>query len=161
MDDYITKPVRADELQKMVERWAPSLVTPNETAPPPAETLASNGNRKSSCDTPIDIQRALKQLDGDRELFDRALATFLDNIPRILSDLESAISDGNVSQSHLVAHSLKGAASNICAEAMRSAAQTLEQMCQQNSLADANVVFEELLKHVDRLRDFAAALKDR
>jgi len=161
MDDYITKPVSVDELQQMVERWLPSLETSDEIAQPPTETIASNRNRKSSCEIPIDIQRALEQLDGDRELFDMVLATFLDNIPRILSDLQSAISDGNVTQSHLVAHSLKGAASNICAEPTRNVAQRFEQMCQQNSLEGASVMLEELQHHVDRLRDFAAALNDQ
>ena len=107
------------------------------------------------------LRRALEQLGGDRELFDMALATFLESTPRILNDLQSAISDGNVNKSCLVVHNLKGAASSICAEPTRAAAQRLEQMCQQSALEGAGVTLQELQQHVDRLRDFAATLKDQ
>ncbi len=58
------------------------------------------------------------------------------------------------------AHSLKGAAANICAEPTRSLSQQLEQVGAQGDLDDAGDLLQELEDHTKRLRAFAASLKD-
>ena len=159
MNDYITKPIRAKELQQMVDRWKAA-----ETSRAEMVSLEMTSGKKMSCNTrevqPVDVSRALEQLGDDRELFDEALVAFLDNVPRTLDDLQSAISHTNTEQLQLVAHGLKGAASNLCAEPTRCVAQQLEQMGQQGTLEGADSMLEELQRHLDRLQEFVASLKD-
>ena len=158
MDDYVAKPIRAEELQQMVDKWGPTPGLSSTPTESPGGGAAPDEDRRMADESPFDLQKALGQLGNDRELFDEVLATFLEQIPRVMADLQSAVSEGNPAQLRLAAHSLKGAASNLCAEPTRYTAQQLEQMGNQDQLQGAGSRLEELQAHLDRLQAFALSL---
>lgn len=142
----------------MVEKWAPQGGTPDEsTAPPEHEASPAEDDRLQS-NAPLDVEKALNQLGGDRELFNELLAIFLSDLPRLTGAIESAASQADAAGLHAAAHSLKGAASNICAEPTRCVAQQLEKMGQQGELVHVDALLGELHDHLERLREFAAPL---
>jgi len=160
MDDYITKPLKAEELQQMVDKWVSKSSSSSEAAGPSEHGPAVYEVAASRSKTPLDLERALKQLGGDRELFDEALAVFLDDLPRQAGELESAVSDADAERLHAAAHSLKGAASNICAEPTRCVAQELERRGRHGELKETDLLLEELRQHLDCLQEFAASLRE-
>jgi CheY-like chemotaxis protein/HPt (histidine-containing phosphotransfer) domain-containing protein len=162
MDDYLTKPVKAEELQQMADKWLPAATAsaPVKAARTAGEATAPSTEPDGHAERPLDVPRALELLGDDRELFDDALAMFLENIPRNLGEIRAAISAANAPKLRLLAHSLKGAASNICAEPTRQAAQKLEQAGQREALQTADSMFEELQGHLDRLQQYAASLRE-
>ncbi len=89
---------------------------------------------------------------------DELLAIFLNDLPRLTGAVESAASQADAAGLNAAAHSLKGAASNICAEPTRRVAQRLEKMGQQGELVDVDALVGELHDHLERLREFAAPL---
>lgn len=158
MNDYITKPIRAEELEQMVQQWKSVEASREETVSREMTSRQKNSANPHEAQ-PVNLATALAQLGDDRELFDEALVAFLESIPRTLDDLQSAISQTNAQQLQLVAHGLKGAASSLCAEPTRYVAQQLENLGEQGKFHGADSMLEELQRHLDRLQEFAATLR--
>jgi len=76
----------------------------------------------------LDIEKALILLEGDRELFLEVLGVFVDSIPGMLADVQEAVAASDSQMLNGAAHSLRGAASSVCAEPVRRVAQQLEDM---------------------------------
>ena len=143
----------------MVDRWV-SRAKMNSDSQVERASAANNREEPQKNQHPIDIEKALTQLAGDRELFDEALGTFLDTMAGIVGELQSAASSADAPRLELAAHSLKGAASNICAEPVRQIAQRLEQMGKRGDFKDADSALADLQDRLGQLRRFAAALKE-
>ena len=109
--------------------------------------------------SPIDLEQAMTNLGGDRELFDEVLTVFLDSIPGLLGELREACTNTDQKRLRIAAHNLKGSASNICAEPTRRIAARLEEMGVQVQASSASSLLSELEMQLDRLRTFAASLQ--
>jgi HPt (histidine-containing phosphotransfer) domain-containing protein len=68
----------------------------------------------------------VERLDGDEEIAREVAEAFLESSREILESLESAVSANDVDKVRLHAHSIKGAAANIGANALAAAAGTVE-----------------------------------
>lgn len=154
MDDYISKPIRVGEIERVLRRWLnPSLATSARPASPVPGVGRESGSQPTD-ESPIDVATALEQLGGNRELFDDVTKLFIEMIPDLLTELRSAATDAQAARVQAAAHSLKGAASNIYAEPTRAAAERLEGMGRRCELDGADAVIQELEEHLDRLRVF-------
>ena len=153
MNDYTTKPIKAAKVRDMIDKW----IGHTHVEPPARQqytpTSGSDENQDLATQTAIDIEKALSQLEGDRDLLYEALDVFLDTSPALLEDLQSAASAGDGHKLQHAAHSLKGAASNLCAEPVRSVAQQLEEMGRRGELAGVDTVIADLRDHLERLRE--------
>jgi len=126
----------------MIEKLPPSIPDANEDMV--ADRIVA-----------INVAQALGQLDGDRELLAEVIDIFVETIPELMDELQSAISSNDAVKLQGAAHSLKGAASNICAEHVRFTAQQLEVMGQQSDFKEVEVVMAALQGHVSALVTFA------
>ncbi len=152
MDDYITKPLKTEELRVMVDKWA----TRNDEPKTPPALEAMNDPRSLSWAAPLDRQKAVEFL-GDEELVEEVVAVFMDTIPKMLSDIESAVQEVDMKQLQLTAHSLKGAASNIFAEPIRKTAEKLEFMGRDGNSADTEETLNELQSQIARLNEYVGS----
>ena len=114
MDDYVSKPVSADELEQALIRWVQ-----------PAGPEADDALRAS-------IGGRLEELRGagtaaERELVDRLVDHFLVRAPDMVSALFHALDHHNAPEIAEQAHSLKGAAGNVGAESLAACCAELEQ----------------------------------
>ncbi len=160
MDDYLTKPINSEELLQMVETWTESKDASKATVADETETAQPPRPQATTPAAPqMDIEQALSQLGGDAELLQETLDAFVEHLPQILGDLQAAITDGDPAKVRLYAHSLKGAASNICAEPARQIALQLEELGKQGTLKTADAKFEELKKQLGQLTSFVATLE--
>jgi two-component system sensor histidine kinase/response regulator len=124
MDDYLSKPVDATELQAALARWVPERAAPLL----PGQLLAVTGNRPPSVDPDrLAILRDLGPADG-RGLLPAATEAFRNDVPARLSALNKAASDGAGLALAQAAHALKGAAANIGATAVAALCGELEAM---------------------------------
>ena len=154
MSDYLSKPVTMEAVRNMLEKWAAKSFTID--APRNAEKNPCDGPDAPE-QQPIDVEMALDQLDGDRELLDDVVRVFVDTVPDLLRELRSAFSRSDAKQVRASAHSIKGAASNICAEPIRDLAQRIEEMGKQDELEHLDSALVQLQDHMDRLRAFVDA----
>jgi len=128
MDEYVPKPLQMDVLISVLCKTA-SCKT--QEMPAPMET-------PTETQTPhFDAARALEIASGKPALLKRILAAFAGDAPKRLEALKIALNSGERVIAEREAHSLKGAAANIAADALRKAAAEMEENCREGQLQQA------------------------
>lgn len=119
MDDYLSKPVGAVELEAALARWVPEQVP---------QLLAVTGGRPPSLDPDrLAMLRDLGPEDG-LGLLPAAAEAFRKDVPARLAALRNSVHNGGGPALVAAAHALKGAAANIGANAVATLCGELEQM---------------------------------
>ncbi len=125
MDDYLSKPIRPEALQKMLTKWLTTTKQETESIKEVRTMQVINWD-------------ALNEItDGDIEFQKELFQEFLDQTPTLMSQLDEALSAGDATTVGRVAHTLKGSARSIGADAFAEASFTLEQMGKSGDLSDA------------------------
>ncbi len=137
MDHYVTKPIDQKRLFEAIE----SFCTKN----PPPEGPAMN---KPDTKLDFDPNVVLKRVDGDRELLREVASLFLEDTPRLLSDIRNAISCGDSKALERSAHTLKGSIANFGVRVASEAAFGLEQMGRNGDFAHTEDVLTRLEQQV-------------
>ncbi len=122
MNDYISKPIVFSTLFETLEHWLTDLPEGSPSSPL----------------TPITMQPVIEQLPvfdkialtdrlmGDGDLVRMVVTIFLNDIPDQILSLKKFIIDGDVNSAERQVHTIKGAAANIGAEALRAVAFKME-----------------------------------
>jgi two-component system, sensor histidine kinase and response regulator len=98
-------------------------------------------------------QALLQRVEGDEELLEEMLDIFLEYTPQQLQEIRQALKSGDAPGLQGRAHSIKGAAASISAEAVREAAGQLEQAGKNHDLEQAGVILETLNREFSRLTE--------
>jgi two-component system sensor histidine kinase/response regulator len=152
MDDYLSKPVRVECLEAVLNRWDTPPMMPEEhlTIPPKAHDCASTTGGKTAA---ADRQPALNPLilAGLKSLALDTDPTFLEQIEAFfLADGRSGLTalrlaaDGDVEGLRQAAHGLNGMTATVGAEAMRALCQELETLGTSGSVAGARELIDQL-----------------
>jgi len=99
----------------------------------------------------FDRAKFLQRIGDDEILCDEILEVFLEVTPEHLAELEQAL-DSDLEETRRLAHSIKGAASNIDAEGTRRAAYELEMAAASGEVARFRPLFEDLQREFDTLK---------
>ena len=126
MDDYLSKPVRKDDLLAMVAKWMPADIATDVAEPEPSEGAPIEN------ELPVfeaDQLRAL--VDNDEEAFVELLASFRHSGSNLVRELAEADSGDAAGRERLrnVAHTLKGTAGSFHALRVQRLAAELESAC--------------------------------
>ena len=100
----------------------------------------------------FDLARALAAVDGERELLHGMIAIFRRQTPRVLEEIDGALTRGDASALEIAAHKLKGSVAMFRAQATRDAAQRLEDFAGAADLAAAADARRALGVELGRLR---------
>lgn len=129
MDDYLSKPIRVDELAAVLERWLSRQGSECRESPSfsgAAEQPVGCSGEDDAMPPVFDRDAFLERVMGDEELAREIGATFLADMPAQMERLATALADGDVEQVKFLAHAIKGAAANVGGEALREAAWGIE-----------------------------------
>jgi len=144
MDDYLAKPVELSQLADTLARWMPA------SRPAATATTVAKATGEPTA-TIFDGDSLLRRLMGDRELALDVLNGFIDDAPCQLQKLRARIDESDISGLKLQAHTLKGSAATVGAEALRAVALAMETAAAAGQLdrcrellSDANEQFERL-----------------
>jgi PAS domain S-box-containing protein len=143
MDDYISKPLKIEDLDAVLERWV-AAAGPHAPAAQP--------------DDVIDRSELLERLDGNMELVRSIIRLFLEDCPRLLSEVRGAMERGDIAGLERAAHALKGATGNFAAKRAVDAARRLEALARDGNLAAAAAACNALEHEVARLRPALTSL---
>jgi len=123
MDDYISKPIRREDLQAALERTphAPKATTPN--LPPVIRLNAAVLNEL----------RDLREADGPDPLAE-IIQMFLSNAPQLLAEIQNQTAAGKADAVRMAAHSLKGSSANLGAEQLARFCSELEKAAKEARL---------------------------
>jgi len=158
MDDYLTKPLRPDDLGQAIERWTSggkkTSVTAEPPMPPSEPPAPVPGERVRDASGPLfDREVLLRILGGDKELASEIITEFLTDARRQLQALRETAASGGADELRRQAHGLKGASGTVGALALSALAARLE--------ADAAEAGESRLGGAEEsVTALEAALKD-
>jgi signal transduction histidine kinase/CheY-like chemotaxis protein/HPt (histidine-containing phosphotransfer) domain-containing protein len=122
MDGFLAKPVATQELADVLTQWLPREA--RETAF--GETISGFPASAVMAHAVFDKASTLERFEGDEELLCEVAATAVPDMRDIIVRIAAAIQSGQREDTRREAHSLKGAASTVGADALRAAALALE-----------------------------------
>jgi two-component system, sensor histidine kinase and response regulator len=142
MDHYVSKPIRAARLFEALAAAACGM--PGADIPPDEGTPARLGQV-------VDWGEALHSVNGDRQLLREIVEAFLDESPRLLATIRTAIeqSDGRTLQR--AAHTLKGSTRYFGATQVSEMALQLETMGARGHLGHARDSLADVEREMARL----------
>jgi PAS domain S-box-containing protein len=130
MDGYVSKPIQAAELFEIIERTVPAPVEP----------------------PPLNWDKALESVAGDRELLRELASIFLATYPQWMSKLREALAGRDSAGLRRLAHTLKGSVAQFRADEVGRAAGRLETMGDKGDLAGAAEALTVLEGEMRRLQ---------
>lgn len=164
MDNYISKPLDASKLIRLLERLAAkfpqkkSLVSaqagPESNELEAIETKNQSGlspHLSESSQQVIDMHEALKRVGNDPEILNSMVDYFFEDAPGLLQEISHQAEVGDIDELTRAAHSLKGLCANFNAHAATQAAKTLEDLGHQGDLKPVPEAIPVLRTEVDRL----------
>jgi two-component system, sensor histidine kinase and response regulator len=150
MDDYLTKPIRTEELMIALEKvgsWKAARQLRGEHASEPRITGA------------VDLEAALDRLGGDRGLYDELVVVFRKECPNMAVEMRRALHNRDLQILERSAHTLRGAASNLGAVAVSEAALLLEKLANAGDHEVAYEQFRTLQNEIERMFSELEALR--
>jgi PAS domain S-box-containing protein len=128
MNDYIPKPVHPNDLAAIISRWTAAPETGPSQEPPGGEgtapaVVAATGETLAIFDEAQFLERVM----NDHDLARSILAGFVEDVSGQIVSLRERIAAGDGPAAARQAHTIKGAAANVSAEALRAVAQETEQ----------------------------------
>jgi two-component system sensor histidine kinase/response regulator len=153
MDDYVAKPVKAEELEAVLERWIPQQEEPLE----PSVSAPDDGSRASEeTEAPLD-ERALAglrelQQEGEPDFVKELIELFLSDVPPQLATLREAVRGNDAESVERIAHTLKGSSGNMGAKKMTALCAQLQEAGASRDLAGAPELLERLEEEFGRVR---------
>lgn len=150
MDAYVSKPIEAGERLATIEGLVPGAAGPGPE---------TRGEERAAMVFDADALRA--RVAGDEELLRELIELFLDDCPRMLSEMQAAIADRNAEALRVAAHAFRGSVGNFSAAAVVEAARRLEMMGRTGALTGIEEAWATLDEETERFTLALAALGDQ
>lgn len=139
MDDYVTKPLRIDELLDVIQRQLDSRARSHSSA-----SRVTHGNESDSADSaatkvdrpesPINGNELVNRWGNDTEFTNRLIGEFCKQAKLHLDALEQAIDAGDSEEIARRAHTLVGSSGYVAADAFGDVASRLEREAQDGAI---------------------------
>ncbi|HEV7683884.1 MAG TPA: PAS domain S-box protein [Pyrinomonadaceae bacterium] len=141
MDDYVSKPVNPEELNKVLGRLFSHAAEPESMRNDDLENLP-----------PVDMERLYQAMGRERSELQEILDIYLEQLPLSLEQLRLAIAREDANEVGLIAHNCSGTSANCGMTAVVSPFQELERMGRENKLAGAATVRERVCSEFERVK---------
>jgi len=143
MDDYVSKPVKIDDLKGAIERFSGLQSAVRE--------VREAGGKDVVDLSALDAFREL-DADGSGGILGQLIAVFLENTPTVIAELHQSIAETSTPQVARLAHTLKGSCSNFGAHRMRDLCFELEKRAGDGSLEGAEQLLADIEKQFGLVR---------
>lgn len=142
MDDYITKPLKLEQLKAVIEQWAFQQSEP--------EKIQAEINAKD----PIDLPALLRTTAGDEEFMRELIELFLADAPQRMMQLQAAVQAGVADDITSAAHNLKGSSGNLSAPGLQAVFAQLEKQGAAGQLTEVGELLQIAELELIRVREF-------
>ncbi len=154
MDDYLAKPVKAEDLCEMVEKYLDSDSSPAPAFTASPETEVSKNVQETSQDAPINIDLIKETSKGNQDFERKLIDIFITDSEKRLTAIESAVNGSDAGAVRHEAHTVKGSCAYIGADEMREIAFRLEKLGTSGDLEPALEELASLKSEFDRARNY-------
>jgi len=154
MDDYVSKPVKMDDLQRALEHALSMVEAPSGAASPPDPTVPADG--------PIDLAvlaalRSEYQVEGEPDILARLIDLYLTSARENCASLREAVARCDASALEHAAHTLKGGSASMGARTLTDLCDRLQHLGQRGALGDAGTIVEDVERELARVIDALSA----
>ena len=149
MDDYLSKPIKPDQLIEVLEKW----LLKKETGYGLSEK--SKGiETEDKVKTHIWNEAGVKnRLMDDDDLIKTVISAFLQDMVKQLQLLKTYSESGNLTGLELHAHSIKGASANVGGETLQEVAFRMEKAAKSGDLNSAKFCIKEIETEFEKLKE--------
>ncbi|MBM4088221.1 MAG: response regulator [Planctomycetes bacterium] len=119
MDDYLSKPVDRKALLAVLQRWLPAGKNATDATPVAADAAAQTCSSPQSSQDCFDQHEFLERCFGDAQMALKLLDMFADLAEANLISIDQAVERRDHARLAKIAHTLKGVAGNLSANALR------------------------------------------
>jgi HPt (histidine-containing phosphotransfer) domain-containing protein len=130
MDDYLSKPFTLEQLHKVLAQWLPKREEGDEPAHAPVDVASVKIDKK--------VLAQLKNLKAG--LLTRVIDLYLESSPKLLLDMEQALTQQDTNSLYKVAHSLKNSSANLGITDLTNLCRELEIKGREADLAAATML---------------------
>jgi len=156
MDDYISKPVTVQALQKILVNWGTKILTNKNSG---LEILLETNSdishssppnlSKVSNDPLVDWEVLAKireeiQMEGEPDVVKELINLFLTETPQLLATMKKAIDKAEIETLELTAHNLKGSCRHLGIICMEKIAASIEKKAQLGLIVEAKKLLMKL-----------------
>jgi CheY-like chemotaxis protein len=143
MDDYLPKPVRLDDMRRVLERWGEKAAADVPVTPEPAVANTNDldldhnqeTNPELSEEQPVELERLLDFTDGNPESLRELVTLYLEQTAGQLEQLDAAIKASQAQEVRRIAHSCAGASATCGMRRMVPLLRRLEKQGHEGQLA--------------------------
>jgi two-component system, sensor histidine kinase and response regulator len=162
MDDYLAKPVRLEDVRRIVERWG-TVAAQTESTPaagaagPPAASSAEPANAPRTEEDPVDMERLLEFTTGSVESLRELTDLYLSQTEDQVTKLEAAVAAGTASEVRRLAHSCAGASATCGMRRLVPLLRELERQGADGKLTNASQLSQQAAHEFKQIRSFLEA----
>jgi CheY-like chemotaxis protein/HPt (histidine-containing phosphotransfer) domain-containing protein len=142
-DAYLSKPARPAEILALLEQLLPAAHAPQAAAPLEVVAPAEPATEPEAVRV-FDAEDLIFRLGGRPEMVERFVEMFTGVVTGYLAALRDAVQQGDLEQTRIQAHTIKGAAANISAWQLRRTAEALEQLSRAGEREGADQLLQQL-----------------
>jgi two-component system sensor histidine kinase/response regulator len=151
MDDYVSKPVKPEELREVLDRLLTDV----------GGVRKPGGPSSQDAPPPVDMERLFLAMGDEPEELSDILGVYLDQMSASLKKLGAAIESGDAGEVDLIAHNCAGVSANCGMIAVVEPLRKLERMGRENQLAGAAVLSAQVGSEFERIRLFLQGSLER
>jgi len=158
MNDYLSKPVRARDLQQALERYAASAAKPGPSASEQADAAAAAATELPGAteEPPVDVERLRELTDGNPEDLRQLIDAYCAQADELMGSLGTAIHSGSPEDVHRLAHKLGGSSLTCGMTAIVAPLRELEARAQEIDPGKACEYFAQAGRGLASIRRFFA-----
>ena len=145
MNDFISKPVDPDKVQRVLKRWLP------ESKLEQTEDVAVQQGEEVELDSTLDTQKLVfdhaalsNRLMDDEDLIRTVTEAFLGDMEEQIEQLKTMVAEGDCQAAAAQSHKIKGAAANVGGMAFSEQALSMEQAGKAGELETVRQALPEL-----------------
>jgi CheY-like chemotaxis protein/HPt (histidine-containing phosphotransfer) domain-containing protein len=136
MDDYVTKPIKAEKLEAVLSRWLSKETSEQREHEPTGYVdpalVSSYGEMRALSSRTLEEWRAMFG-EGYSDFLARIVEQFVKDVGECVEQVQKFVHDGELEPLANTAHGLKGISGNVGAERLHQLALNLEQNCRHGS----------------------------
>jgi len=155
MDDYISKPVRTDELAAALGRSRKEMATDDDSMKSNDEEAIDFSVVEAVYDT---------EIEEERESLAQLAQLYIEDAGAQIEEIEAMLRRGDADGTRKLAHALKGGSAGLGANRMAELSASMEMIATEGSLEGAMEILVHLRNEFERVRhalEFRELLKDR
>ncbi|MFO1475500.1 MAG: response regulator [Verrucomicrobiota bacterium] len=165
MDDYLAKPVRPEDVRKVVEQWAPAAGANAAPQPAPTEAQTSTATAPhvpdapaaaaaAPAEPPVDLDRLNEFTNGNFDDLRDLVTLYLKQTTGQVEQLIKAVQSGSAPEVRRIAHSCAGASATCGMIKMVPLLRDLEHQAEENNLSNAPALSQQVAEEFKRVCAF-------